>query len=292
MSQDFWLYLCCVGFGGLVGAIIGLASRFGFPPRVTNRLAAFTRTYLFQWWFHAICSAFFAVMALLESYQGLWFFAAFFVILAVASLIQMIGAFRRRSQEPKQVQPDAEMPGTDRSIAWIACAAIVSVVCLAVGLHGYFNAAAKRDNRLQLAQSGTQLEKTWVMMLLHNQRLVAAVWCDIDFSVPGSSAGTGNPDACKEPFGYFNSIRSGDGRAVEWCIETHDDEVTAVKINGREFNLRKGDLFLVRTRREGAPITQVNLDLRGNEPGRALWERLAKENTQVKQFIAEADAAH
>jgi hypothetical protein len=139
------------------------------------------------------------------------------------------------------------------------------------------------------ATSGGQVEKTWTMTMLRNGRLVAAVWCDIDFATDGSCAGDcGNQAASRNPSTY-NSVRTRDGRFVEWTVDIKSGQAEVATINGKDFRLEDGSLFLVRTHQNGAPVTQVKTDLNGREPDRAIWRQLAKDNAEVEKFLAEAD---
>ena len=61
-------------------------------------------------------------------------------------------------------------------------------------------------------------------------------------------------------------------------------------MNGKEYGLDDGALFLVQTRGASAKVTQVKQDLSALPPTSETWQRLAKESPEVKEFLTQAGA--
>src|SRR5207253_3177814 len=89
---------------------------------------------------------------------------------------------------------------------------------------------------------------------------------------------------------WHSTVKAGDGPAVQLKAGTTDGKAWTVTVNGKEYGLDDGALFLVRTRGASAKVTQVKQDLSGLQPGSQTWQRLAKESPEVKEFLTQAGA--
>jgi len=83
------------------------------------------------------------------------------------------------------------------------------------------------------------------------------------------------------------AVEAGDGRRVELAAVTADGVTWAVSLNGRDYPLVDGAVFLVRTRGGNAQVTQVRRDVSRLPATSEEWDRLAGEIPEVKAFVAE-----
>jgi hypothetical protein len=72
---------------------------------------------------------------------------------------------------------------------------------------------------------------------------------------------------------------------------TADGATWAVSINGQEYSLADGAVFLVRAGGGTARVTQVRRDAGGVPATSEAWDRLAGEIPEVKAFLAEVGGA-
>jgi hypothetical protein len=131
------------------------------------------------------------------------------------------------------------------------------------------------------------VDKTTVQYLSRSDGLFVVVWSDL--STTGASfneAGSSTNGRIE----WHSTVKAGDGRAVQLKVGTTDGKAFTVTVNGKEYGLDDGALFLVQTHGASAKVTQVKQDLSALPPTSETWQRLAKESTEVKEFLTQAGA--
>jgi hypothetical protein len=129
--------------------------------------------------------------------------------------------------------------------------------------------------------------ETTVQYVPWGEGMLVAVWSDIS----GRAAGFRTEQHCTASPGradWSASVKAEDGRAVKFKGITTEGKPQTVTVNGKEYSLEDGALFLVRTRGGRVRVTQVKRDLSDLPPTSATWDQLAKESPQVKAFLAKA----
>jgi hypothetical protein len=111
--------------------------------------------------------------------------------------------------------------------------------------------------------------------------LAVVVWFDTDDSSQGF-AGEGRTAAYQ---GVFAPI---DGRRFDWRCRTSDGKTGTLVIDGQQYELAKGALFLVSTKGDKTAVQQLSHDLAQFNPDKEGLERLAKEDPDVARFIVDA----
>jgi hypothetical protein len=126
--------------------------------------------------------------------------------------------------------------------------------------------------------------------------LLVVVWSDFS-NMDQRTGGFGSSNGSRAEFSgssgwteLHSSVKASKGRAVQLKARTTDRNAWTVTVNGKEYRLEDGKLFLVRTRGASAKVTQVKQDLSGLAPTNETWQRLAKECPEVKEFMAQAAA--
>jgi hypothetical protein len=87
---------------------------------------------------------------------------------------------------------------------------------------------------------------------------------------------------------FHGDRQASDGRAVKWKAVTTDGKTGTVTLNGTDYRLEEGAVFLVRTGDGPMQVAQVRQDLSGLKPGAETWELLSKQNAETKKFLDES----
>jgi hypothetical protein len=139
--------------------------------------------------------------------------------------------------------------------------------------------------------AGDETDETTVQYVSRRDGLLVVVWSDL--SSRGARSETGSSTNFAGSSGQtesHSSVKAGDGRTVQFKCATTDGKTWTVTVNGKEYRLEDGALFLVRTRGGSAKVSQVKQDLSGLQPTKETWQRLAKESPEVKDFMVQAGA--
>ena len=89
--------------------------------------------------------------------------------------------------------------------------------------------------------------------------------------------------------GHFRTRASHpDGRRIEWEIEAPDGKNVKLRIDGADYDLPKGSLFLVTTKTGHTQVWQLNKELPDAGHDMENCEAFAKRDPDVMKFIAEA----
>jgi hypothetical protein len=137
---------------------------------------------------------------------------------------------------------------------------------------------------MNLARHGSKrVGPTSVLYVEFNDRLGLAVWCDFQSTGDGSSGGgvRGLPNAAE----YSGRVQAADGRRVEWKWVTPDNASGPLALNGMDYDLARGRLFLVSTKGGKVEVRQLLRDLSGVRPDGL--QNFADSDRDVTKFIAE-----
>ena len=77
------------------------------------------------------------------------------------------------------------------------------------------------------------------------------------------------------------------GRNVHWRCETPDGRSGTITINAKQFDLTKGNVFLVETF-DGGKVIQLTRDLSGIELKHESFADLAKNDEEIRKFVEAA----
>ena len=157
------------------------------------------------------------------------------------------------------------------------------ILILAIGLAG----CSPYPDAIPGCQSNEELfGATDIQSGTFRGNLAIVVWTDLAYAPAGGSiSGASGASASATQAEYHAERDAHDGRAVKWRASTKDGKSGAVTLNGKEYHLEDGSLFLVRTAGGPVRVTQVKQDLSGLKPGATTWDRLRKENPEAKEFV-------
>jgi len=86
----------------------------------------------------------------------------------------------------------------------------------------------------------------------------------------------------------FEGRQRVDGEStVTWRLVTTDVKRGTVTVNGVDYELADGAVFLVRARDRDAKVIQVERDVSGMKPTNATWRRLAEDEPEISRFLKE-----
>jgi hypothetical protein len=116
------------------------------------------------------------------------------------------------------------------------------------------------------------------------QGLAILVWCDISGQAGGSSGNSTSGGAGSAE--YASTVRAADGRQVAWTWLTPDNAGGKFTLNGTDYDLAEGRLFLVSTKDGKAVVRQLQRDFSQVRPDSL--QRFADSDPDVARFITEA----
>src|SRR5262249_44734558 len=119
-------------------------------------------------------------------------------------------------------------------------------------------------------------QATGVYCLWQN-RVALVVFTDV---TGGGSAGIGPPGPK-----YHWEAAAPDARRIAWACETDAGSSGRVTINGQEYELAQGPLFLVSVGGEKTHVSQLRRDFGKMEPGQV--HSLPRDDPDVAAFIAQ-----
>jgi hypothetical protein len=136
-------------------------------------------------------------------------------------------------------------------------------------------------------------DETTVQYVSRGDGLLVIVWSDLSGRAAGVRSEAGSSTNFAGSSGrteWHSSVQASDGRAVQLKCATTDGKTWTVTVNSKGYPLEDGALFLVRTRGGSAKVSQVKQDLSGLQATKETWQRLAKENPEVRDFMVQAGA--
>jgi hypothetical protein len=97
----------------------------------------------------------------------------------------------------------------------------------------------------------------------------------------GNSSNTYPPLVSKEE----GVQSSGDGRRFEWSLETGDGRAVKCRLDGKEYHLAKGKLFLVKTKGGKTEVEQLSTDVSAVSTDAKSIEDFARMDSAVSKFL-------
>jgi hypothetical protein len=110
------------------------------------------------------------------------------------------------------------------------------------------------------------------------------ICCDIQVGAGGSGENVnfaGNVYVIKKH--GFAAAR--DGRRVDWELQTTDGRTVTCRLDGKEYDLAKGTLFLVKTQGGKREVEQVTRDLSAVQPTTESFKDFARKDPAVSKLI-------
>jgi hypothetical protein len=104
---------------------------------------------------------------------------------------------------------------------------------------------------------------------------------DINQGTTDQTAGTSSDSGYKGG----GSQAAPDGRRYEWQTESMDGRNVKFRINGKEYDLSKGTLFLVKTKGGKTEVEQLSEDLSSVQPNAESCKEFARKNPAVSKFL-------
>jgi len=130
---------------------------------------------------------------------------------------------------------------------------------------------------------GGRLENVTYTLLQWPEGLTVMIWDDID----GTHSNEGSGSTSDPVFKQRGRAQAADGRGYEYQLETTDGKTAHFSIDGQEYELLQGTLFLIKTGDGETQIQQLDHDLSGVVPTNQGCEAFALENSEVARFMRE-----
>jgi len=142
-----------------------------------------------------------------------------------------------------------------------------------------------------VATSGSaRIADTHAEYYASRDRVFLVIWLDFCPSGGGSEAVSGPNTTIKRQYA------TTDGNSVQWKCHTVDGKTGTIIINGVEYDLAKGGLFLVAAKQDKLQVTQLNRDFERPKSEHETFEAfdrtcqsLAKSDPEIKDFIGADD---
>jgi Tol biopolymer transport system component len=109
------------------------------------------------------------------------------------------------------------------------------------------------------------------------------IWDDIPYGGHGSASSSSTSDP---PFHQEGSAQSADGRSYEYSLETIDGQQADFTIDGIPYDLKQGNLFLIRTTGGATQVEQLDIDLTSLSPTNAGIEDFGRKVPQIAVLMA------
>ncbi len=118
-----------------------------------------------------------------------------------------------------------------------------------------------------------------------NEGLTILIWDDIT----GSHSNHGSGSSSDPVFRQSGQAESPDGRNYSYQVETEDGVTARFTIDGKEFDLSQGTLFLVKTRGADTVVQQLSRDISGISSTDAAFRKMAQSDPDVAALISSAE---
>ena len=139
---------------------------------------------------------------------------------------------------------------------------------------------------LVTASGSVQVEETTASFYASGERVFLVVWHDMPRNL-GSGGGhgfTGSSSSAgkTEIDGKYETT---DGRGFQYTCETTDGLTGTVVIDGAEYDLAAGCIFLLAYRSDGISVTQLDRDLTMPGTPQEFFKSLADNDPQIGAFV-------
>ena len=105
---------------------------------------------------------------------------------------------------------------------------------------------------------------------------------DIQGAAGGLGERTSGPPWFRKEEGYTSSP---DGRRFDWQLETGDGRSVKCHLDGKEYDLSKGTLFLVKTKGGKTEVEQLSRDLSAVQPDFVSCTDFARKDAAVSKLL-------
>jgi hypothetical protein len=103
---------------------------------------------------------------------------------------------------------------------------------------------------------------------------------DVQHGTSGGGGGTAGPLYKEQGF-----IAAPDGRRFDYQLETRDGRSLQCRLNGEEYDLSQGALFLVKTKGGRTEVEQLRRDLSTVQPDPESCKDFVRKDPAVSQFL-------
>jgi hypothetical protein len=111
------------------------------------------------------------------------------------------------------------------------------------------------------------------------------ICCDIPGGAGGTTTSGSGPPPVSKAEGY---AIAKDGRRVDWKLEISDGgKSVRFSVNGKEYDLSRGGLFLVKTKADKMEVEQVNEDLSMVPPDIEGCRNFVRKNRRTSKLLGE-----
>jgi hypothetical protein len=125
-----------------------------------------------------------------------------------------------------------------------------------------------------------QFEGTGYVFYRWEQGLRLMIWHDATDAISSGSGSTSDPVYHVEGQAVYS-----DGSTLSWTIETRDGQSAQFTLNGTDYDLSAGTLFLVSTRGGSPQVEQLRRDLSGVQPNRESILAFAQADPDIARLI-------
>jgi hypothetical protein len=115
--------------------------------------------------------------------------------------------------------------------------------------------------------------------------LAILIWHDFSYG----ESGCGGSSSTEDPVYRLNcDVEAHDGRRFSWEVHSSDGLTAEMWIDGDNFDLSQGTLFLVSSQDSGTQVVQVQRDFSELEPANETISALASSDDAIANFVARA----
>jgi hypothetical protein len=108
---------------------------------------------------------------------------------------------------------------------------------------------------------------------------------DIQAGATSSGENISGPPWLRKEEGFISSV---DGRRLDWQVETTAGRSVKCRLDGKEYDLAKGTLFLVKTKGGKTEMEQLSRDLSAVQPDSASCKDFARKDAAVSKLLETA----
>ena len=136
------------------------------------------------------------------------------------------------------------------------------------------------------------IEDGTVVFFKLNEKKTVIIFCDIQRIPKEGDDNDASWQVTTPPIGAADKTYkakgwelASDDRRLDWQLETPDGSSIKVRLNGKEYDASKGNLFLVKTKGGKTEVEQLTKDLPGGLPDRKMVEAFARNDAAVSKFL-------
>ncbi len=144
----------------------------------------------------------------------------------------------------------------------------------------------QQDESLVVASGSHNIADTSAIYYASNSRIFLVVWHDFARAL-GSANGHGGSSYTSSA---TETIIEGDyqttsGKSFQYTCLTSDGKMGSVVIDGTEYDLAKGGVFLVKANQGSCSVTQLDRELLRSKTIREIFESFTNSDPQITEFL-------